>query len=237
MSRLVKIGVLGASGRMGQMVRRVASEEFASRVQLVATPKHSESLSSLNTCDVVIDFSSPDAVIELIRNWTDVSPLPALVVGSTGWKLEQRKELDALAARTPVLAASNFSIGVLALLYVLKQAAPVLEKLGYAPSIVETHHRHKKDAPSGTAISLQCAISPSGPGNVQTHAVRTGEVIGDHEVSFHGPGDHLTFGHFAHDRAIFARGAIEAALWLATKRSSASSQILSMDQFFREKYQ
>jgi 4-hydroxy-tetrahydrodipicolinate reductase len=139
--------------------------------------------------------------------------------------------------------SSNFSTGVQALLAVLRAHAPLLEKLGYAPVIVETHHRHKKDAPSGTALSLQRAISPAGPGNLQTHAVRAGEVVGDHEVIFYGPGDHLTFGHFAQDRSVFARGAIEAALWLASRSArldappvSGSSPILGMEQFFQERY-
>lgn len=237
----VKLGLLGASGRSGREVMRLIEGEFAGRAECVAAPKRGESLAPLLEADAVIDFSSPDAVVAFAAECGSSNrPLPALVIASTGWKLDQRSPLEALAARTPILMASNFSTGVLALLHVLRQASPMLEKLGYVPTIVETHHRHKKDAPSGTALSLQRAIAPAGPGNVQTHAVRAGETVGDHEVTFHGPGDQLTFGHFAQDRSIFARGAIEAAIWLAARRAQAKGtgpgKILGVEQFFQERY-
>jgi 4-hydroxy-tetrahydrodipicolinate reductase len=121
----------------------------------------------------------------------------------------------------------------MALLHFLKSASPLLEKLGYTPVVTETHHKHKKDMPSGTAISIQRAIAPAGPGNVQTHSVRAGEIIGDHEVTFYGPGDHLTFGHFAQDRSIFARGAIDCALWLSSKKGQTG--LFSIEDFFKTK--
>jgi 4-hydroxy-tetrahydrodipicolinate reductase len=230
---MIQIGVLGAQGRMGKLVCSLIQGEFSAKAGLKTQADRGANLDGLLDCDAVVDFSQPEAMLELAELALKRGPrLPAFVVGSTGWKPEQRARLEALAGKTPVLMSSNFSIGVLALLEILRSAAPLLEKLGYTPSIVETHHKHKKDAPSGTAISLQRAISPSGPGNVQTHSVRSGEIIGDHEVTFHGSADHITLGHFAQDRSIFARGAIEAALWLAGK--PATGRITSVDSFFKE---
>jgi 4-hydroxy-tetrahydrodipicolinate reductase len=243
---VARLGLLGGSGRTGQLVRQVLESEFAGRAELVAAPERGQSFAPLRDCDVVIDFAVPEATGALVAEWLAApagSMLPALVVGSTGWKLEDSRRLEELARRTPVLMSANFSTGVQALLAVLRAHAPLLDKLGYSPVIVETHHRHKKDAPSGTALSLQRAISPVGPGKVQTHAVRAGEVVGDHEVTFYGPGDHLTFGHIAQDRSIFARGAIEAALWLAERRAqtaptpvAGTSPVLGMEQFFHERF-
>jgi dihydrodipicolinate reductase len=97
---------------------------------------------------------------------------------------------------------------------------------------VETHHRHKKDSPSGTAITLQRAISPDDPNQIQTHSIRAGEVIGEHTIGFYGRADKITLSHSAQDRSLFARGAIEVALWLAQKNRQDSPQsILKMDHY------
>ena len=161
-------------------------------------------------------------------------PLPAFVVASTGWTLDERKVLEELAAKTAVLMSSNFSTGVLALMEILKAASPLLEKLGYSPVLVETHHKHKKDQPSGTALSLQRVIAPAGPGNIPTHSIRAGEIIGAHAVTYYGPGDHIVLGHFAQDRSIFARGAIQAALWLSERKGRPSGGLIGIDSFFKE---
>jgi 4-hydroxy-tetrahydrodipicolinate reductase len=130
--------------------------------------------------------------------------------------------------------APNTSLGVFALTTALRALDRLLPPSMEA-AIFEVHHAAKKDAPSGTALSIQRVISPAGPGNVQTQSIRAGEIIGDHEITFYGPGDHLTIGHFAQDRSIFARGAIDAALWLAGKRGSGSiSGLIGMEAFFRE---
>lgn len=232
---MIRVGLLGASGRMGLWVSKLLQTEFAAKAQLAANPARGEALDSLLSTDVVIDFSQPAAMLALAEAaLKHTGPLPAFVVGSTGWKIDERHKLEELAKKTPVLMASNFSTGVLALLDILKQASPLLEKLGYTPVITEAHHKHKKDAPSGTAISIQRAIAPAGPGNVQVHSVRAGEVIGDHEVTFYGPGDHITIGHFAQDRSIFARGAIDVALWLAGRRGNAAAGLIGIDKYFEE---
>ena len=234
----IRVGLLGSQGRMGQQVAKLIQTEFRGQAELAAQAAEGDALEPLLRTDVVIDFSLPDAMAALAETALATlsrdpqTKLPTFVVGSTGWKAEQTKTLERLATKTSVVQSSNFSTGVQALLAVLRQASPLLTKLGYAPVIVETHHRHKKDAPSGTAVSMQKVIAPQAPTSVQTHAIRAGEIFGDHEATFYGPGDHLTFGHFAQDRSIFARGAIEVALWLA--RRPASSGILDMELFFSE---
>lgn len=110
--------------------------------------------------------------------------------------------------------ATNFSAGVAAMARLLRTAAPLLASLGYTPVVTETHHRHKKDAPSGTALTLTDALRPTYPESVQTHSVRAGEIVGRHDVTFFGSHDTLAIEHDALDRGVFARGAIDAALWL-----------------------
>jgi 4-hydroxy-tetrahydrodipicolinate reductase len=217
---------------MGKVVQTLLNDQGLKLTGMIGQGGDFESLQS---SDVVIDFSLPAGVLSFIERFGETEKPPALVVASTGWKLEERKLLEAYSKKAPLLISANFSMGVLALMEILRTASPLLEKLGYSPVIRETHHIHKKDAPSGTALSLQRVISPAGPGNVQTLSVRAGEIVGDHEVTFYGPADHLTFGHFAQDRTLFARGAIEAAHWLATKRSAGVTGIVSMEAFFRER--
>jgi 4-hydroxy-tetrahydrodipicolinate reductase len=234
---VTRIGLLGAKGRMGQIVSQLIATEYSSKATLHAAPARVDALEPLLACDVVIDFSSPEAMLLLTEAALKQASgsLPAFVVGSTGWKLDDRAKLETLAAKTPVLMASNFSTGVMAVIDALKQVAPLLDKLGYKPSIVETHHVHKKDAPSGTALSLQRAISPSGPGNVPVKSIREGEVVGDHEVAFHGPADRIMFGHFAQDRSIFARGAIDVALWLTSlKGQPPTGRLIGIEKYFEE---
>ena len=235
---VIKIGVLGAKGRMGKGVVQLLETEYVQKANVAARAGRGEPLDSLLETDVVIDFSLPVGMLALARAAANrQSPLPAFVIGSTGWKLDERRELEKLAERTPIFMSSNFSTGVMILQEILKTAAPLLERQGYTPIILETHHRHKKDAPSGTALSLQRSIAPAGPGNVQTQCIRAGEVIGDHEVTFYGAGDKLVLGHYAQDRSIFARGALDVAIWLAGRRTGPQPLrgLIGTETFFKEK--
>jgi len=114
---------------------------------------------------------------------------------------------------------------VAVLVRILEAAAPLLAELGYTPVLVEAHHRHKKDAPSGTALNLRQAMHPFA--DVQTHAIRAGETTGRHEVTFYGERDRIVAGHEALDRDLFATGAIEAALWLHAQRVPACHDMQS----------
>jgi 4-hydroxy-tetrahydrodipicolinate reductase len=231
-----KLGLLGSGGRMGQWVQKLLVESYGDRFILGAAPKRGEPLEPLLDCDAVIDFSLPEAALPLIDLALSGqrTSLPVFAIGSTGWKIDERRRLELLAAQTLVLASSNFSLGVATLLHALRLIAPPLLSRGYVPTIVERHHVHKKDMPSGTALSLQRAIAPAGPGNVQTVSLRVGEVIGDHEVRFVGPRDELVFAHLAQERSIFAQGALDAALWLLKQKESGESpgKLLSMENLF-----
>ena len=232
----IRLGLLGAQGRMGREVRALVTGELQSAFVLHSAPARGENQNELLNCDVVLDFALPEACHSLVESWLaqpTSQKLPALVVGSTGWSPEAEKNLTNLSTRTPVLKATNFSVGVLALGEVLREISPLLRELGYTPVLVEGHHRHKKDAPSGTALTLRACISAEHPESIQTHAIRAGEIIGDHEVTFHGPSDRLSFGHFAQSRTLFARGALEAVKWLSElRKAGASGRILTMEDWF-----
>ena len=238
-SKVIQVGLLGARGRMGQWVDQLLHSEFADRALLQAQVNSGDSVEPLLHCDVVIDFSSPNGMAALaratLRHSKKTQKLPAFAVGSTGWTPEDLDPLEKLAKTTPVLVSPNFSTGVLLVAEILKHYAPILRNQGYTPVLVDTHHRHKKDAPSGTALFLQRVTHPERPESVQTLSVRAGEVVGDHEITFYGPADKITVGHFAQDRSIFARGAIQVGLWLETLRGTSKEYpgLMSIDQYFK----
>jgi len=224
---------------MGQRVAALVGSEFSRHAELSALVDQSHSTENLLSCDVVIDFSVPEAGVNLASKIISAQAGPALVVGSTGWKPDQRQRLEEAAKHVPVLASGNFSLGVLALLQVLKSAAPILDSLGYRPVLIETHHQHKKDAPSGTALALQrtwAEAAGKSASSMEMHSIRSGEVIGDHQISFYGPSDFIRIEHSARDRDIFARGAIEAAIWLAGRRLQDRewSGMIPVEKFFSD---
>ena len=210
---------------MGQWVQNLLKTEFGSKAVYVQ---------ALSDADVVIDFSSPKAVIDFMRQDPLAVPmikkLPAMVVGSTGWNEDQLSKLAVFAKKTRILQSSNFSIGFYTFLQNLKTTAPALIEKGYQIKIIETHHIHKKDSPSGSAVLIRNLLKPllKSPGEIPIQSQRVGEVIGDHEVHFEGLGDRIIFKHTAKDRSIFARGAIEAALWLATQPKTIE-KVLSLE--------
>jgi 4-hydroxy-tetrahydrodipicolinate reductase len=180
--------------------------------------------------DVVVDFSSPSATAALID--AAVGAGKPLIIGTTGHSAAEKKDLAARAARVPAVWAGNFSVGVNLLFALTARAARVLGD-DYDVELIEMHHRLKKDAPSGTAVRLLELVREgralgvdalrhgrSGITGERTrseigvHAVRGGDVIGDHTVIFAGPGERLELTHKASDRALFARGALRAATWV-----------------------
>lgn len=178
--------------------------------------------------DVAIDFSHPTGLAAAVRR-LGATPL---VSGTTGLDAEAVAALDAHAARAPVLHAANFSTGVTVLLDLVARAARALPD--YDVEIVESHHRHKRDAPSGTALALGHAAAAargrsldelavhgrSGDtgerpaGQIGLHALRLGDVAGEHEVYLAGPGERVLLAHLATSRATFAQGALRAARWV-----------------------
>ena len=185
---------------------------------------------ALEGADVVIDFSQPHATRSNLTVCR--AARKPLLIGTTGFPAELNALFDEAAREIPVLVAPNTSIGVTLLQALTRIAAKALPA-GFDIEIVEAHHRTKKDAPSGTALALGKAAA-QGRGLVETHprdatprigerpqgevgyaVIRGGDIVGEHTVLFAGTGEQVTLGHRATDRAIFARGAVQAASWLA----------------------
>lgn len=217
----LRLLIHGASGRMGRALLRLAAED--PRWRLVAAVSRSgapidavpmfagNQLPQCPDFDVAIDFSLPegfDALLALCRKRG-----AALVCGTTGLSEAQRATLDAAGSDIPVLWASNFSLGVTVLEDLVRRAAETLAS--WEADITETHHVHKKDAPSGTALTLGRAVAASRGELPPIVSLREGEVIGEHTVRLSGPGECIELSHHAADRDIFARGALMAALALA----------------------
>jgi 4-hydroxy-tetrahydrodipicolinate reductase len=212
----------GASGRMGRALLRLASEDPGLHVVATVCGRASEpsdagvpmvpssQLAEAPVFDVAIDFSQPEGFDTVLQ--CCVQRGRPLVSGTTGLSTAQFAALDAAAARIPVLWAANFSAGVAVLAALVRQAAAALPE--WDADIIEAHHVHKKDAPSGTALLLG-AEAMAGRGRVPHYAsLRAGDIVGEHTVQLSGRGERLELVHRATDRDIFARGALDAALRL-----------------------
>jgi len=222
----------GAKGRMGQTIAGVAGEMDA--VIHAATDAGDNPATHLAGCDVVIDFSAHSATSRLLE--LVVAKKKPVVIGTTGHSPVERKRLRALAAKVPCVWAGNFSIGVNLLFALTRRAASVLGA-DYDAEVIEMHHRYKKDAPSGTAARLleiileerklaadalrhgRSGITGERPSTeIGVHALRGGDVVGDHTVLFAALGERVELTHKASDRAIFARGAVHAAHWVVKQK-------------------
>ena len=221
----------GSRGRMGQAITAVASE--LGLVISACTDAGDDPAIHISACDVVIDFSSPRATETLLK--LAVARGKPIVIGTTGHSAEEKTSLLYLAAQVPCVWAGNFSIGVNLLFALTRRAAAVLGS-DYDVEVVEMHHRFKKDAPSGTAARLleiileerKLAAADLRHGRegltgertateIGVHALRGGDVIGDHTVMFAALGERVELTHRASDRGIFARGALRAAQWVANQ--------------------
>lgn len=189
----------------------------------------------IDDADVVVDFSTAAATRELLDRAAKAIRGRALVVGTTGLDETTQSDLDQLAQSSAVLTAANFSVGVNLLLGLTKRVAAALDAASYDIEIVESHHRRKIDAPSGTALALGEAAAAgrdvtledvrrdgrSGrtgarvEGEIGFHAVRGGGIVGEHRVMFAGERERIELVHDALDRAVFAEGALAAARWIA----------------------
>jgi 4-hydroxy-tetrahydrodipicolinate reductase len=221
----------GCRGRMGQAIASAAKEMNA--VICAAVDAGDIPADRVAGCDVIVDFSSHQATRSLLE--LAVARKKPIVIGTTGHSAAEKQALLPLAAQVPCVWAGNFSIGV-NLLFALTRRASALLGSDYDAEVVEMHHRFKKDAPSGTAARLLEIIleerkldstalrhGRSGitgerqPTEVGIHALRGGDVVGDHTVIFAALGERIELTHKAGDRNIFARGALRAAHWVATQ--------------------
>lgn len=226
MTRLV---VVGAKGRMGQTLLACAAREPGFRI--VGEVDQGDDLAAVvGGCDVVVDFSLPKATAVVAE--CCARHAKAAVIGTTGHTPEEKARVTDCASRIPMVWTANFSTGVNALFWLTRRAAEVLGP-GFDLEIVEMHHRLKQDAPSGTAMRLaqilaevrrqqlaqvirhgrQGSVGERPAAEIGMHALRGGDVVGDHTVVFAANGERLELTHKASSRETFARGALRAAQW------------------------
>jgi len=252
----VRVIVTGASGRMGRMLVRAVAE--AKGMQLVGATERAGSeylgrdageLAGIETlavpltnnienfpeADVVIDFTAPKATLEHARFVASHSM--NIVIGTTGFTAEQLNELKQLLTHSAVVMAANYSVGVNLALNLIRQAAEVLGP-DYDAEIYEAHHKHKVDAPSGTALAMGHSLAEGRGVSLEDAAVyaregmtgarekgaigfavvRAGNIVGDHKAMFISDEERIEIGHVAADRMVFAKGAARAADWLGGQK-------------------
>ena len=229
---MTKIGIFGSNGRMGRAIAAVIAESDA--ISAGGADRGDDFGPLAARSDVLVDFSSPAALAGHLAAAQAAGT--AIVIGTTGLGLEHHAAIDAAARSIPVLQAANTSLGVNLLAHLVRETAA---RLGtdWDIEIVEMHHRHKVDAPSGTGLLLGNAAAAGRGVDLAEFAVRSrdgitgerpegaigfgvlrgGSVAGDHQVIFAGEGERIELGHRAESRVIFAQGAVKAALWLAGK--------------------
>ncbi len=234
MSDIFHAGISGARGRMGRAVSQVL--DAREDVVVAARFDRGETV-DLKLCDVIIDFSTPEASVALARACAEADG-PALVIGSTGLSPEELAEIEAAADKIAIVMSGNFSLGVNILIGLVEHAALRLDARDWDIEVLETHHRRKVDAPSGTALMLGEAAAngrgrdlselqsapydgitgPREPGKIGFASLRAGGVIGEHTVMFASEDEMLTLSHSAIDRSLFAKGAVAAAAWVRNRR-------------------
>ena len=247
-NKLLNLCIVGAAGRMGRMVASLAEEEgflLSGALEFSSSPNLGQTLcgvkitsdpeEALKGADVVVEFALPEGFENRLAEYLKHG-VPC-VIGTTGLDASSEEALTKASEKIPVIHASNFSLGVNLLGGLLKQAAAVLGS-DYDVEILEMHHRHKKDAPSGTALFLaekveegrkvgrekeiygrygKCGERPRG--EIAIHALRGGDVVGDHTVVFASEGERVEFTHRASSRSNFAKGALKAAAFLCGKKA------------------
>ena len=257
MSATPRIGILGAGGRMGRILIQAVNEAGYQLAAAVERPESSligadagelAGVGSLGVkvvgkledvvknCDVVIDFTAPAATVNHLNICRENGV--AIVIGTTGMNDEQKAMLQESAAQTPVVYAANYSVGVNISIKLLELAAQVFGDT-VDIEIIEAHHRHKVDAPSGTALMMGEAIADTlgrnlkevavygreghtGPRERQTigfETIRGGDIVGEHTVMFIGEGERVEVTHKATNRMNFAAGAVRAAAWVAGREA------------------
>lgn len=239
---MIDIIMHGCNGRMGQVITNLVKED--KEVQIVAGIDRYDRMENeypvftdIKSCDVkadvIIDFSNAQAMDSLM-DYCMEEKIP-VVVCSTGLSDEQLNRLHELSKHTAVLKSANMSLGINTLMKILQQAVSVLSPAGFDVEIVEKHHNQKLDAPSGTALALADSINDAmdhkfdyvydrskerkkrNEKEIGISAVRGGSIVGEHEVIFAGMDEVIEIKHTAYSRAIFGKGAIEAAKYLKKK--------------------
>ena len=239
---MTRVIMHGCNGRMGQMISGLCTAdpeiEIVAGVDTYTEQKNEYPVfASIDQCDVaadaIIDFSNASAVDGLL-DYCEAKQIP-VVLCSTGLSEEQLEKVDEASKKVAVLKSANMSLGINTLMSLLKQAVKVLAPAGFDVEIVEKHHNQKLDAPSGTALALADSINEAMDNRYEyvydrsdrrakrdakelgISAVRGGTIVGEHEVIFAGTDEVIEFKHTAYSRAVFGKGAIQAAKFLHGK--------------------
>ncbi|WP_170549890.1 4-hydroxy-tetrahydrodipicolinate reductase [Ruegeria atlantica] len=252
MTHIPGIVITGASGRMGQMLIKTVTDSDQARLagvvertghdwigqdvgtamggQALGVTVTDDPLEAFSQAQAVIDFTAPEATLEFAALAAQARCVH--VIGTTGMSDEQIAALEPASRHAVIVRAGNMSLGVNLLVQLTKKVAAALDE-DFDIEVIEGHHHHKVDAPSGTALMLGEAaaegrgvnladVSDRGRdgitgarkrGDIGFHAIRGGDIVGEHDVLFAAPGERIVLRHLATDRAIFARGALKAALW------------------------
>ena len=225
---MAKVIIHGSRGRMGQML--IACGEAIDGIEIIAGVDEGDDLSALIAdCDVVIEFSLHSATAACAALCVEHGK--ALVIGTTGHTDEEKSSIQNLKSQIPIVWASNYSTGVNTLFWLTRKAAEILGP-AFDLEVVEMHHRHKVDAPSGTAATLgeillevrdqqkdvlrhgrEGIVGARTDEEIGMHSLRGGDVVGDHTVIYSGIGERLELTHKAASRETFANGALRAAQW------------------------
>lgn len=238
---MVKLAIVGCRGRMGQRITELASQNKEFEIvalierpdcpdlpETVAGVKVSKDISAIRGADVLIDFTLPEATMANLE--ACLKYRVRMVIGTTGFTPQQEGRIMDAAKTLGIVRSSNMSVGVNVLFGLLRKMAEALK--GYDVSITETHHIHKKDAPSGTAKSMAEIIQNARQlQQVPIESIREGEVIGYHKVTFKSHIDTIEISHNANTRDMFAEGAIVAARFVAYKDNGFYSmqQVLGLN--------
>lgn len=248
----MKVGIVGCSGRMGRAIAKeiiqLSKCDIVGGVLKSSDPDVGKDIGVMagekavgvvaggtveelcKRSNIIIDFSSPDVTLESLKVAAEYSL--AYVIGTTGFTEEQKKEIKAYAKKMPIIWSANMSVGVNILLGLTEKIASILDD-NYDIEIIEGHHRHKVDAPSGTALALGDAAAKGRgvelekvavrsrdgitgarkKGEIGFATIRAGDIIGDHTVLFAIDGERIELTHKASDRTVFAKGAVRAAIW------------------------
>ena len=241
----MKLAIAGAGGRMGRaLVDVVLSDRELALAALLEVPgspalgmevsgvRVQSDLRAIEGADVLIDFTRPEGTLEHLKH------ARAMVIGTTGFSAGQRQAIEEAARRIPIVMAANFAIGVNAVYRLAETAAKILGE-DYDVEIIEAHHRHKVDAPSGTALRLGEILSKALQRDLSEvarhgrqgdtgerprkqigfHAIRGGDIVGEHTVIFAGAGERVEVTVRSQSRATYASGALRAAKWLQGRRA------------------
>lgn len=232
---MLKIGIYGSNGRMGKMIQECLKEYENVKIAALFNKNSSNLEDFFKSSDVVIDFSMPEGTKALLE-FAKKNPKP-LCIGTTGLSKDELNLMKEISKNMPILYATNMSLGVAVLNKLAFLASKALSE--FDAEILEMHHRYKKDAPSGTALTLaenvaiarnldldkvrvsgrNGIIGQRSKDEIAVMSLRGGDIVGRHTAGFYGNGEFIELNHTATSRATFANGAIKAAIWLSSQKN------------------